>query len=275
MGLMAYDPAIAQVVHFGGISNGGRLNDTWTWNGTTWTRQSPADFPSARTNAPMAYDSGTGQFVLVGGYGSGGSFNDTWVYLPVTPAPTVSAVSPKSGPVSGGTAITITGSGFVPGASVVIGQGNGAGTGAIPATNVTVNSWTMITAVTGGATKPGNWGVFVKTPGGTSAASSGATFTYSQVAPTVSNVSPKSGPVSGGTAITITGTGFVSGATVVIGQGNGAGTGAIPATNVVVVSSTQITAVTGGGAKAGTFSVFVKTSGGTSKGSLGAKFTYQ
>ena len=55
------------------------------------------------------------------------------------------------------------------------------------------------------------------------------------------------GPTTGGTAITITGTGFVSGATVVVGQGNGAGTGAIAATNVKVVSSTQITAVTGGG----------------------------
>jgi hypothetical protein len=37
--------------------------------------------------------------------------------------------------------------------------------------------------------------------------------------PTVSSVSPASGTVSGGTNITITGTGFVSGATVEVGQG--------------------------------------------------------
>jgi hypothetical protein len=90
--------------------------------------------------------------------------------------------------------------------------------------------------------------------------------------PTVSAVSPNTGKTSGGTAITITGTGFVTGATVVIGQGNGAGSGAIAATNVKVVSPTQITAVTGRGAKAGTWSLFVTTTGGTGIGYL--DFTY-
>jgi hypothetical protein len=90
--------------------------------------------------------------------------------------------------------------------------------------------------------------------------------------PTVSAVSPNTGKTTGGTAITITGTGFVTGATVVIGQGNGAGSGAIAATNVKVVSPTQITAVTGGGAKAGTWSLFVTTTGGTGIGYL--DFTY-
>ena len=223
----------------------------------------------------MAYDSGTGQLVLFGGDGSNGNQpdDDTWVYLPVTPVPTVSAVIPKSGPVTGGTAITITGTGFVPGATAVIGQGNGSGTGAISATNIVVVSWTKITAVTGGGATAGTWSLFVITTGGTSAANSADTFNYS-LAPTVSAVSPNSGPTSGGTAITITGTGFVSGATVVIGQGNGAGTGAIPATSVVVVSSTEITAVTGGGATAGTWSLFVITTGGTSAANTGDNFTY-
>jgi hypothetical protein len=82
--------------------------------------------------------------------------------------------------------------------------------------------------------------------------------------------------VTGGTAITITGTGFVSGATVVVGQGHLAGSGAIPATNVVVVSSSEITAVTGGGANAGKWFVFViNPDGGTNpRNGLGAQFTY-
>jgi hypothetical protein len=92
--------------------------------------------------------------------------------------------------------------------------------------------------------------------------------------PTVSAVSPNSGPIGGGTNITITGTGFVPGATVTIGQGNGPLTGAIAATNVTVVSSTQITATTGGGAKAGTFSLYVTTSGGTSAQVTADSFTY-
>ena len=33
---MAYDPATGQLVLFGGY-DGGFLDDTWTWNGTTWT----------------------------------------------------------------------------------------------------------------------------------------------------------------------------------------------------------------------------------------------
>jgi hypothetical protein len=94
------------------------------------------------------------------------------------------------------------------------------------------------------------------------------------VAPTVTSVSPNTGPTTGGTAITITGTGFVAGATVTIGQGSGAVTGAIHATNVKVVSSTEITATTGGGAKTGTWSLFVTTSGGTSAGNTGDNFTY-
>ena len=268
---VAYDSGTGQVVVFGGSGVAGDLHDTWTWNGTTWTQLSPATSPPAREWASMAYDPGTGQLVLFGGLGVTSDLHDTWVYLPVTPIPIVSAVSPKSGPTSGGTAITITGTGFVPGATVVIGQGNGAGTGAIAATNVTVVSSTKITAITGGGAQVGTWNLFVLTSGGTSAANPGDHFNYNPV-PKVSAVSPNSGPTSGGTTITITGTGFVAGATVVIGQGTGAGTGAIAAANVTVVSWTKITAVTRGGAKAGAWDLFVITTGGTSNP---GHFTYQ
>ena len=99
-------------------------------------------------------------------------------------------------------------------------------------------------------------------------------FSEAQSVPTVTAVAPSSGPVTGGTAITVSGTGFVSGASVVIGQGSGPTIGAIAATNVVVVSPTEITAVTGGGARAGTFSLFVITPGGTSAANVRDDFTY-
>ena len=54
--------------------------------------------------------------------------------------------------------------------------------------------------------------------------------------PTVTGISPASGTAAGGTAVTITGTGFLAGATVSLG-----GT---PATGVTVVSGTTITATT-------------------------------
>jgi len=55
-------------------------------------------------------------------------------------------------------------------------------------------------------------------------------------APVLSNISPTKGPETGGTTITLTGNNFKSGATVTVG-GN-------VATNVTVVSKTQITSVT-------------------------------
>ena len=64
-------------------------------------------------------------------------------------------------------------------------------------------------------------------------------FEYTPAGPTISGVSPNQGFSNGGTAITITGTGFVSGATVTVGGA--------AATNVVVVSATSITATTPAG----------------------------
>ena len=62
---------------------------------------------------------------------------------------------------------------------------------------------------------------------------------------------------------TIKGTGFVAGASVKILQ-PGKGATAIPASNVVVVSPTEITAVTGGPGQPGTWNLIVTDTGGVS-----------
>ena len=83
---MAYDSATGNVVLFGGygktgyINNVGYLADTWAWNGTTWTQQSPVTSPPPRESASMAYDTVTGNLVLFGGLSAGGSLADTWVW---------------------------------------------------------------------------------------------------------------------------------------------------------------------------------------------------
>ena len=84
---MAYDGATGQLVLFGGArirTNGSVqiLDQTWTWNCTTWTQQSPATHPSARYGASMAYDRATGQLVLFGGAINSGktTFGDTWTW---------------------------------------------------------------------------------------------------------------------------------------------------------------------------------------------------
>src|SRR5271165_2308281 len=79
-------------------------------------------------------------------------------------------------------------------------------------------------------------------------------FTYVAV-PTVSGVSPNSGPTAGGTSVTITGTGFISGATVAFGP--------TAASSVTYNSPTQLTA-TSPAESAGTVNVTVTTDGGTS-----------
>jgi hypothetical protein len=77
-------------------------------------------------------------------------------------------------------------------------------------------------------------------------------------APTVTAISPSSGPMAGGTSVTISGT-FFEGATAVTIDG-------IAATSVVVVSSTSITATTGTSATAGIGNVVVTTPYGTGTG---------
>jgi trimeric autotransporter adhesin len=65
-------------VLFGGFDGTSYLADTWTWDGTTWTQQTPATSPPARAGATMEYYDG--QVVLFGGYNGSTYFNDTWTW---------------------------------------------------------------------------------------------------------------------------------------------------------------------------------------------------
>ncbi|MHB8984629.1 MAG: virginiamycin B lyase family protein [Eubacteriales bacterium] len=83
--------------------------------------------------------------------------------------PAVTAVSPANGPVSGGTTVTITGSGFTGATAVSF--------GGVAAGSFTVNSATSITAISP-AHEAGTVDVTVNTPGGTSTTGSAGQFTY-------------------------------------------------------------------------------------------------
>ncbi len=96
------------------------------------------------------------------------------------------------------------------------------------------------------------------------AATNNGLFLLSLGAPTVMSVTPNTGAPAGGTAITIAGTGFQPGATVALDG--------VAATNVVVVSTTSITATTPAHA-AGAVSVAV-TNNDTASGVLANGFTY-
>ena len=133
-------------------------------------------------------------------------------------------------------AVTLTGTDFVAGATTVNVSGAG-----VTVNNVVVGSTTSLAAsfVLDAAAATGARSVTVTTAGG---ASGGQTFTINApvpVAPTLTSVSPNQG-TKGTTdttvAVTLTGTNFVAGATVGV-SGSG-----VTVTNVVVGSSTSLTA---------------------------------
>ncbi|QLH23602.1 S-layer family protein [Streptomyces sp. Rer75] len=174
--------------------------------------------------------------------GPGGTSNGvTYTYVA---SPVLSGVTPNQGPATGGTSVTLTGSGFTGATAVRFGS--------VLASSFTVVSSTQITAVA----PPGSAGpvqVTVTGPGGTS---NGVTYTYA-AGPVLSGVSPGQGPVSGGTSVTLTGSGFTGATAVKFGS--------TPAVSFTVGSASQITAVAPPGS-AGPVQVTVTGPGGTSNG---------
>jgi hypothetical protein len=77
---VAYDAGRQQVVLFGGDYAKIQTEDTWTWDGQTWTQQHPTTSPPARYDSSMAYDVGHQQVVLFGGFGAGMMTGDTWTW---------------------------------------------------------------------------------------------------------------------------------------------------------------------------------------------------
>ena len=178
---------------------------------------------------------------------------DQFTYLT---APSVTAVSPAGGPLTGGTTVTITGTGFT-------GTTGAAGVkfGAANATSYTVTSATSISAVAPAGT--GVVDITVTNPGGTSAISVSDRFNYT-AAPTITSIAPTSGPAPGGTVVTLTGTGFTAATAVAFG--------AAPATSFTVNSPTSITATAPAGS--GVVDIQVTTPGGVSATSAADQFTY-
>jgi hypothetical protein len=64
----AYDGASHQLVLFGGDPGLGTFaNDTWAWNGTTWTRLHPAVSPATRAYGSLTFDQALHRLVLFAG----------------------------------------------------------------------------------------------------------------------------------------------------------------------------------------------------------------
>jgi hypothetical protein len=179
-----------------------------------------------------------------------GTAND-FVY---TTGPTVTALSPATGACNGVLNVMITGTGFTTtGMTVVFGT--------VPATFTRLSA-TQIVAVAP-VQGAGTVDVRVTTPGGTSPNTAADDFTCTGVpVPTVTALSPTTGPV--GTVVTITGTNFVGVTGVTFGG--------VSAT-FSVGSPTQITATVPAGTPVGVVDVRVTNAAGMSANTAADNFT--
>lgn len=170
------------------------------------------------------------------------------------PNPTVSSISPEGGNVEGGTVVTISGSGFSVGASVTVGR-------------VNCNSVVFVGAgqirCTTGVQAAGLVDVIVTNNNGLSGTGANL-FTY-RAPPTVTSIASPTGLSSAPAEVTLTGTGFLDGATVMIGD-----TACTPVTFVNATSLKCTPGVVSGG---GVFDVVVENPD-TQTGTLPSGYTY-
>ncbi len=148
------------------------------------------------------------------------------------PVPAITLM-PMTGPATGGTSVTITGTNtnFVQATTTVT-------FGGAMATSVTVNSATSITAVAPpAANMAASSTVNVVVTTGSETATATAAFTYIVAnAPTITNIRPAYGPTGGGTTVTITGTNFAADSTVSFGGTPGTVVGIPTATSIAVTT---------------------------------------
>jgi len=138
------------------------------------------------------------------------------------PPPRIDRIDPASGPATGGTLVTIVGSRFLEGAVVMFGDQE--------SDSVTFVSSTQVLAVS----PPGNAGetVDIKVIDPETSQSSLLRDAFSYVV----TIDPTSGPATGGTQVTITGSGFREDAVVMFGDEQAAGVEVVSPTELVAVS---------------------------------------
>ena len=158
----------------------------------------------------------------------------SYTYTNAVSAPTITNLAPSTGFVTEtpDPPVTISGTGFVNGATVRFGE--------TPSASVTFVSANQLNVTAPDVLVAGPVSVVVTNPDGGSAASP-APFVYANVPalPNITSVIPQNGLATGGTSITLVGAGFQPGSTVTVGG--------VPATDVQVLSSATIMATTPAG----------------------------
>lgn len=203
-------------------------------------------------NSPYLYQTGMACPAPVYSGAGANLFGDNYAVTPVfvagrhgssqpIPLPNITSISPGSGSTSGGNAVMVGGTNFAPSIAGSTGGGN--------ATIAWVSPISITLTPPAGNAGPSS--VFLTNPNQVQQEFRNE-YAYNATAPTVLNVAPPSGTPSGGTSVVVTGTGFVSPATVDFG--------ANAATGVSVVNSTTIDCTTPSGT--GTVNVSVTDANG-------------
>ncbi|MGA2632668.1 MAG: glycoside hydrolase domain-containing protein [Terracidiphilus sp.] len=259
-------PNITSLVPSSGVNTGGTSVGI---NGTGFTGATAVDFngvPAAsfNVNSDASITAVTPALVPLTGpvevqvFGPGGmSASNSNSQFTFTSPVTVTGLSPNQGLEVGGNTVSIAGTYFAAGATVMFGNS--------PCTNVQVGSPNSLTC-----TVPPGVGVVqvtVTTAQGTSSYNPNDLYTYLPP-PTVSGIVPPNGLIAGGYGVTINGTGFTSGVTVYFGTK--------PATDFVVLSTTDIAANVPPGVSmsGGVVDVTVVTADGTSAITGADQFDY-
>ena len=213
--------------------------------------------PALRVTMPSRAP-GTALVVVEAGNGAADPVPVTYTS---TPRPRVTAIDPATGPVGGGTSVTIDGADLT-GATAVTFLGRAGQRW--EATDVAVVDPGQLTAVTPAATL-GVAGVEVRTPAGPSPTS---TATYSFAGPPViTSVSPATGPTAGGGVVSIHG--------VDLHRVTGVSFGGVPATSWTHRPFFGRIDATAPPHAAGPVDVRVDSAEGTSVPSSGSTYTYE
>ncbi|WP_285616721.1 choice-of-anchor P family protein [Kineosporia sp. NBRC 101677] len=114
--------------------------------------------------------------------------------------PIAVTMNPSTGPIAGGTPVTIT-------SLNLVGTPIGVDFGGVPGTNFSWDGLT-ISVTSPQTTNPGDVGVAIRYSGGVTQSIVANTFTYTAAAASVGSLSPSAGPATGGTTVTVTGSGF-------------------------------------------------------------------
>ncbi|MDH5581523.1 MAG: IPT/TIG domain-containing protein, partial [Bdellovibrionales bacterium] len=181
---------------FEASSNGNRV-------ALTYTVQSEYSDPTAGDSGFTIHTEPASDIIVTNTDNQSSTLADSYTYRV---APTLSLISPSSGKITGGDVVTITGTGFLSGATVEIGS--------INCGSLSVDSETQITC-TIGAQSAGVYNVTVTNPD-EQTASLFSSFTY-KGPPVISSITPSAGAIAGGTPVQISGSEFVNGITATIG----------------------------------------------------------